>query len=63
LISLYINISSFQKQFLANELSFYSVTGSRAVDKIEDGLFYGKSLDDYYGMNSSLRNGRNKTET
>ncbi len=54
LISLYINISSFQKQFLANELSFYSVTGSRAVDKIEDGLFYGKSLDDYYGMEQLL---------
>lgn len=55
LISLYINMSTFRKQFVANELSFYAVSGSRVVDNIETGLLYGKSLNKYYGMDRLLK--------
>jgi predicted MFS family arabinose efflux permease len=55
LISLYINMSSFRNQFVTNELSFYSVSGSRVVDNIEHGLLYGKSLDKFYGMDRLVR--------
>ena len=50
LISLYINMASFQKQFISSELSFYSVSGSRVVDRIENGLLFGKSLEKFYGI-------------
>ena len=54
LISLYINMATFQKQFVSNELSFYAISGGRIVDKIENGLLYGKSLDKFYGMDRLL---------
>ena len=57
-VSLYINYSSFQKQFIANELSLYSVSADRAVDKIETGLLYGKSLDKFYGLEELFREWR-----
>ena len=60
LISLYINMASFQKQFISNELSFYSVSGARVVDRIENGLLYGKSLDKFYGMDQILRDWKEK---
>ena len=55
MISLYINMSTFRKQFITNELSFYAISGSRVVDNIEIGLLYGKSLNKYYGMDSLLK--------
>lgn len=55
LISLYINMSTFRKQFMTNELSFYAISGSRVVDNIEIGLLYGKSLNKYYGMDRLLK--------
>lgn len=62
LISLYINMASFQKQFITNELSFYSISGGRVVDKIENGLLYGKSLDKFYGMDQLLQDWSEKNK-
>lgn len=55
LISLYINQNSFQSQYEANELSFYSVSGSRLVSEIENGLQFGKDIKNYYGLESMLQ--------
>lgn len=60
LISLYINISSFRKQFISNELSFYTISGGRVVDNIENGLLYGKSLDNFYGIDRLLAEWKEK---
>jgi len=62
LISLYININSFKNQFIANELSFYSISAGRLVDKIENGLLYGKSLDNFYGVDQLFRDWTEKNE-
>ncbi len=62
LISLYINMASFRKQFISNELSFYAISGGRVVDKIENGLLYGKSLDKFYGMDQLLEDWREKNK-
>ncbi len=50
LISLYICISSFKTQMNESELSLYSVSANRLVGNIEDGLGYGKSMNNYYGL-------------
>ncbi|MDD4570526.1 MAG: hypothetical protein PHE70_10440 [Tepidanaerobacteraceae bacterium] len=62
LISLYINMSSFRTQFVSNELSFYSISGGRVVDTIENGLLYGKSLDKFYGIDQLLQAWNDKNQ-
>lgn len=62
LISLYINVSSFRTQFVSNELSFYSISGGRVVDTIENGLLYGKSLDKFYGIEQLLQSWSDKNQ-
>lgn len=63
LISLYINMGSFRTQFISNELSFYSISGSRVVDNIENGLLFGKSLESYYGIEGLLGDWMEKNES
>ena len=63
LISLYINITSFRDQFINNELSFYSINGTKLAGNIEYGLLYGKSLDRYYGLDRLVDDWALKSES
>lgn len=53
-ISFYIISSSFKTQVVQSKVSLYGVSANQLVGTIEDGLFYGKSLDNFYEMTALL---------
>ena len=55
LVTGFINISSFQKNIIESEVVSVVVKGDEFINKIQYALKYGKELDNFYGMNSLLK--------
>ena len=55
-IFMYISCGSFKSQLVDNKVSLTEVNSMRLVEQIEGGLFYGKELDNYYGIEDTIDN-------
>ena len=55
-IFMYISCGSFKSQLVDNKVSLTEVNSIRLVEQIEGGLFYGKELDNYYGIEDTIDN-------
>ncbi len=51
----FVNYMTFARNYNNSLVSTYSVAGNELVRKIEYALHYGKPIDNYYGMNDTLK--------
>ncbi|BEP29039.1 MFS transporter [Helicovermis profundi] len=61
-VTSFININSFQKNLIESEVASVVVKGNEFISKLQYALKYGKEINNFYGMNSLIKDWKDHYE-